>query len=183
MSDVRTISNVLRTIPTFKDQDVSALDCLSERCSLWQLKPGQVLFAEGDEACEVYFLIEGQIRLTCDTGGGPEVVVGYADTGDVIGEMGIIDPAPRSASARAVDNATVVVLPGVAFMAMVTEGQSIAVDVLRVLRKSLTYRIRVLNERTQALFWMDEGCDQSPESRTSMVALLRGVWSAMRSGG
>jgi CRP-like cAMP-binding protein len=183
MTEVRAISNVLRTMPLFEGHDLESLDHLSQHCTLRDLSPGEVVFAEGAPAAELFILVAGQIRLTCAMVEGPEVVVGYAEAGDMVGEMGIIDPAPRSASARAVEAASVVVLSGDAFMSLVSEGHGIAVDLLRAVRHSLTYRIRVLNERMQALFMLDVAADGDGSSRPTMAERLQGIWLAMRSGG
>jgi CRP/FNR family cyclic AMP-dependent transcriptional regulator len=182
MSDTQAISKVLKTVPLFQRRDSESLDRMARVCRMKELSAGELVFAERDYSGEIFILVSGQVRLTCDTGGGPEVVVGYAESGDLVGEMGIIDPAPRSASARSVGKSTLLVLPGGDFMALVAEEQSVAVDLLQALRRSLTYRIRVLNERTEALFLLDQLTETDAVEAVSIKDRLRAIWTAMRSG-
>jgi hypothetical protein len=50
------------------------------------------------------------------------------------------------------------------------------------LRRSLTYRIRVLNERTEALFLLDQLTETDAVEAVSIKDRLRAIWTAMRSG-
>lgn len=63
-------------------------------------KPGEVIFREGDESTEAYWITSGRVEITIRSGatGLPVARVG---TGDIIGEMGLIDNKPRSATATA----------------------------------------------------------------------------------
>jgi hypothetical protein len=63
-------------------------------------KPGEVIFREGDESTEAYWIISGRVEITIRSGnfGLPVARVGG---GEIIGEMGLIDNKPRSATATA----------------------------------------------------------------------------------
>jgi len=175
------ISNVIRTVPLFQELSDKGIKDLATACTMLQLQPEETVFTEGDLAQEVFIVVQGQVRLTCETADGPDVVVGYVDEGGIIGEMGVIDPAPRSATARSSQDAVVLRLPGEAFGAFIGEGHEVAAVLLTAIRENMTQRIRVLNERIGALFLMDsaEGGGQT----VSMGERLRGIWSAMRTGG
>jgi CRP-like cAMP-binding protein len=63
-------------------------------------KPGEVIFREGDESTEAYWIISGRVDITIRSGtvGLPLARLG---PGEIIGEMGLIDNKPRSATATA----------------------------------------------------------------------------------
>ncbi len=62
---------------------------------------GQILFHRGDEADGVYAIISGSICVFTEIAVGSEAVIAVRGAGDVLGEMALLDGAPRSTSARA----------------------------------------------------------------------------------
>jgi CRP-like cAMP-binding protein len=140
-----------------------------------------LLFEEGDEALDVLFVMSGSIRLTCDPGDIPYIVVGYVNGGDVLGEMAVIDPAPRSATARAAEPSVVLHVPAEAFNDFLAEGHPVAQALLTGIRTMMTQRIRTLNERIGALFLIDAETDGDEDP--SMSQRLRDIWATVRSGG
>ena len=56
-----------------------------------------------------------------------------------------------------------------------------ALVLLGVIRRSMTQRIRTLDERIGALFLLDG--DPTEEGPLSMTDRLRDIWAAMRTGG
>jgi hypothetical protein len=63
-------------------------------------KPGEVIFREGEESTEAYFIISGRVEITICSGGSA-LPVARLGVGEIVGEMGLIDNKPRSASAMA----------------------------------------------------------------------------------
>lgn len=176
------IFSVLETVPMFQNLDVDSVKELATASSMSELDDSDLLFNEGEEATEVYLVIKGSVRLTCDTGDGPSIVVGYAQAGDVLGEMAIIDPAPRSATARAAENAVVLHVPADEMNAFLDKGHPVAQVLLVAIRQMMTHRIRILNERIGALFLIDHENELADDSE-SVASRLREIWSMMRSGG
>lgn len=63
-------------------------------------QPGQVIFSEGDDSHEAFRILSGQVQIAVESG-GQAVTLAYLASGDIFGEMGMIDDVPRSATARA----------------------------------------------------------------------------------
>ena len=177
-----SIFESLRDVPLFSGLEPDALAALADASSMSELRNDEVLFSEGELANELTFVVSGSIRLTCQSTDGVDVVVGYVQAGDILGEMAVLDPAPRSASARAAEPASVLHLPAVRFAQFIDEGHPVAKVMLVAIRQMMTHRIRVLNERIGALFLMDAEEDEGDDPPT-ITARLRGIWSTMRSGG
>ena len=68
-------------------------------------REGEVLFKEKEPPREIYLIKEGKIGIQK---GGKEIAV--LEEGDFLGEMGVIDGRPRSATAIAKTDATVLVI-------------------------------------------------------------------------
>jgi CRP-like cAMP-binding protein len=65
---------------------------------------GDRLFHEGDRSDAVYLVVEGRARVFTSTEEGNEVTLTVRGPGDLVGEMGALDPgAPRSATVVALD--------------------------------------------------------------------------------
>ena len=73
------------------------------------LKAGQVLFNEGDKADKLYIVKSGLFQIFKHID-GDIFNIGEVKELEVIGEMSIVDKAPRSASARAIDESEVYIL-------------------------------------------------------------------------
>jgi CRP/FNR family transcriptional regulator, cyclic AMP receptor protein len=63
-------------------------------------KPGEVIFREGDESTEAYWITSGRVEITIRSGGAG-LQVARLGPGEIVGEMGLIDDKPRSATATA----------------------------------------------------------------------------------
>ena len=70
---------------------------------------GDRIFREGDPANQAYLLQKGRVEIVKSIDGS-EVVLGSVGEGAILGEMGLIDDAPRMASAVAVEATTVLVI-------------------------------------------------------------------------
>ena len=102
-----------------------------------ELAPGEVVFAEGDEGALMYGVVAGEVALRKD---GREIVrIGPDGT---FGELAIIDHAPRSLDAVAVEASTVAVIDERTFLYLVHETPTFALQVMR----ALAARIRQLDE-------------------------------------
>lgn len=64
------------------------------------LKEGQVLFKAGDAPDGMYLIRKGELRIYLEQD-GKEVTLANVTTGAMIGEMGLFDKQPRSASVKA----------------------------------------------------------------------------------
>lgn len=65
-----------------------------------QLAPGDIVFREGDPPTLAYLVESGRIEISTVQDGVP-LVLSVLGTGDLLGEMAVIDDAPRTATARA----------------------------------------------------------------------------------
>lgn len=62
---------------------------------------GEVLFREGDPGDHLLLILEGRVRLSRLTAAADELKLASLGAGEVVGEMAVLSPAPRSAAATA----------------------------------------------------------------------------------
>jgi CRP/FNR family transcriptional regulator, cyclic AMP receptor protein len=75
--------------------------------NLKHLKPGEILFMKGEPANSMYLVKSGVIRILKREGSTMQELA-QLESGELFGEMAILDPAPRSATAQAQNNACVI---------------------------------------------------------------------------
>jgi len=94
-----------------------------------------VIFREGDKA-EALFVIEtGRVEIH-----GGHRVLAILGPGEFFGEMSLIDPSPRSATAVAATDVTLVPVSEKQFLKMISETPSFALDLLRLFARRLRAR-------------------------------------------
>ncbi len=73
------------------------------------LKPGDIVFKEGDEGNLAYIVQAGEIEIL-KTVDGERKVLGTIGQGGMFGEMALIDSKPRMATARASKASTIIIV-------------------------------------------------------------------------
>ncbi len=89
----------LKKIPSFEDFSKKDLKGILEMSKLRQYEPGEEIMKEGSFDSCIFFLISGKVKVVKND----ESLGVLKRTGDVFGEMSIIDASPRSASVYAID--------------------------------------------------------------------------------
>lgn len=98
---------------------------------------GSTLFREGTTSATVVLLQDGRVKVTNVTEDGREALLAIRGPGDVLGELGALDGAPRSATVTAVDDIEALVLPASAFRALVERDGRLALRILRIVNNRL----------------------------------------------
>jgi len=75
------------------------------------LKQNEYLFKQGDEPDNMYIVKSGQIGIYVTADGKNETQVATFGVGELIGELALFDKKDRSASAKALCDSSLVVLP------------------------------------------------------------------------
>jgi CRP-like cAMP-binding protein len=86
-------------IPAMRALEREHLQALLEMSDVKEFQPGEQILQEGCFEHSIFYLISGKARIMKN---GKELAV-IRRTGDVFGEMGVIDGSARSASVFAVD--------------------------------------------------------------------------------
>ncbi len=82
-------------------------------------RSGEVIFRRGDRASEAFIIESGEIEVLAERG-GEEIVLARRGSGELIGEMAIVDGRPRSATAIARTECILQVIPESALTSKVT---------------------------------------------------------------
>ncbi len=107
------------------------LDALVSSGRMVRRAPGEALCLEGDPSSAVWFVVEGHVKLSKVALSGREVVLELRGPGEVVGEMGVIDGGPRSASVITLGPTELVALTPAEFFDVVDRRPAISRRLLR----------------------------------------------------
>jgi CRP/FNR family transcriptional regulator, cyclic AMP receptor protein len=107
-----------------------------------RFKQGDVLFRQGDTSDHVLRVRSGEIEVLREVGAA-SVLLGRVRAGEWLGEMGVIESRPRSATARAAADGEIEILTAGQFLERVSHDPVLAHDL--ILR--LSVRLRTIEDK------------------------------------
>ncbi len=131
-------------------------------------KPQELVFKQGDPGEHMFIIQSGRVEIFLNTPNGEKSLT-YYGPGDFFGEMAIIDKAPRSASARAVEDTRMIMLDERTFDQHVQANPAI----VRKILKNMSARLRDTNNQLQNLLIKD--INQRVANRILMMARQHGT--------
>ncbi len=105
----------------------------------------EIIFKEGDPPGTVYIIDKGRVEISCKQDGS-KIALAEKETGEVFGEMALVDNKPRSATAIALEDTTCFMVDEEAFSRALNELHPLIYSIF----ESMAVSIREMNE-TQAL--------------------------------
>lgn len=97
-----------------------------------EFKAGEVIFEKGDAAQDLYIIKSGKVEIRL----GNRLIETLADN-NIFGEMALIDPAPRSATAVAASDVKLVPVGEKQFLFLIGHTPHFALNVMRVMARRL----------------------------------------------
>ena len=110
------------------------------------LDVGEVLFNEGDQGDFLCYVVQGSLQVTKKNQSGKTVELAVLQRGQLIGEMAMIEYAPRSATVKALEETVLMVLTRKGFELLLSQHADIGVVILRSLARLMSVKIRDLSE-------------------------------------
>jgi CRP-like cAMP-binding protein len=133
----------LARVPLLRSAGAEALALAARRATWRQYRPNEVVLDFGDPSDDVFFVVEGEVRVVVRSKLGQEVIFTDLGVGEFFGELAAIDHAPRSASITALVATKLCCIPGQVFLDMVYMSPPLCLALLQ----TLTDRLRDKSER------------------------------------
>ena len=111
--------------------DTSIIQQIVERAQWLRLEAGEVLFRQGDHSDAAYFIVSGRMLVVIDAEGEGERMVRELGRGETVGELGLMDTAPRSATVRAIRDTTLATFPAALFEELAVQHPGLMLGVAR----------------------------------------------------
>ena len=141
----------LANTPLFAALDDDAAAALRSCMNEVKVARGRTLFNEGDPGDRLYVVTLGKIKLGRTAADGRENLLAILGPGEMLGELSLFDPGPRTATATAVTDTTVLGLGHDELEPWLTGRPEVAAQLLG----ALAQRLRRTNEAMADLVFSD----------------------------
>lgn len=145
------MDDVLSRAPMFAALDPEAAAALRSSMDTINLNKGQVLFNEGERGERLYIITDGKMKLGHTSSDGRESLLAVLGPGELLGELSLFDPGPRTATATALTETSLMGLGHNALRPWLTGRPEVA----EALLQALALRLRRTNEQMADLVFSD----------------------------
>lgn len=143
--------NLLKESDFFSDFNDEEMGVLARWSRAYSADTGCVVLNEGDKSNCLCIIIKGKINIFKELANNEQLKIADLSAGESVGEMGIIDGEPFSASAIASENSIVLLITREDFEDIVSQHRDLGNKLLWTLSRVLTARLRQTTERLAAL--------------------------------
>lgn len=150
-TDVIVSETAISNAPLFESLDDEVRELLRSAMGEVSLRRGETLFSEGDPGDRLYLVVDGKVKLGHRASDGRENLLAVLGPGELLGELTLFDPGPRTATAIAVGPTRLAELRHDEFVALIDSRPELAKHMLR----ALAIRLRRTNEALADLVFSD----------------------------
>ena len=134
-----------------------------------RVSSGSIVIRAGESSHSDFMalILSGEVTVeneVASSGGGNSMVVSVLGPGSLIGDMGIIDGAPRSANCIASTNLTLAVLTRDAMTRLMEERPAVAARLLMAIAKRIADHLRETNRKLFTLSQVSKALEQELEA-------------------
>jgi CRP-like cAMP-binding protein len=134
---------ILQQVELFRGLNRDQLQQVSQIVTPEVFDAGEVIWEQGEEAKKVYVISDGQVEILIRNGVSSLEPLLYLGSGQVIGEMALVDDGRRSASVVAIENATqVLAIPNHEFRSLCEQNTDIGYIVMRNIAQDMSFKLR-----------------------------------------
>jgi CRP-like cAMP-binding protein len=144
-------SQCLRRCRLFRDLGADLVTEIVRSMAPRRYRRGEVIFHQGDPGDALHIVARGRVKIVLTSPEGDEAIIATVRPGDFFGELTLIDGAPRSATATAVEPVGTLVLARDRFRELLATNPVLR-DNLEV---SLAAEVRRMNEHVEELHFLD----------------------------
>jgi len=133
----------LRLISLFEDLGEAELQRIARSCVTRSYERTTQVYGEHDEATDVFFILEGTVRINSTSAEGREIIFNDLGVGHMFGEFAAIDGQPRSATVVALSDCVLASMPAARFFELLKENGTVSTRLIQL----LVAKIRAASER------------------------------------
>lgn len=144
----------------FLEQDLSHLEAnfLASLSQEERFAADETIFREGDPGEKLYFVLDGQVRISKQLPGSGEEALAILGRGELFGEMALVDGRPRTADAVAHEEGTdVLVIPASVLSGILDFEKLSSARLLEVLCRTVARRLRTLDDKVVGWYMLSGG--------------------------
>jgi CRP/FNR family transcriptional regulator, cyclic AMP receptor protein len=141
---------ILSANPLFKNFEPSIIDRILSRAVIRKIKKGTVLFRKGDIGSTLYAVCAGSVRISVPSEQGQDAIFNVIPSGELFGEIALLDGGPRTADAVAVEDSELMIIDRRDFIPMVRENPDVAMKLIEL----VCARLRRTSEQVEDIMFL-----------------------------
>ena len=141
----------LRRCALFAHVDEEGLRAIAAQMRRRRFRRGEVIFHQDDMGDSLQVVVSGSVKIVLPSQEGDEAIIASLHPGEFFGELALLDGAPRSTTAAAVEPTETLTLPREPFLALMESDPRI----MRALLQTLAEELRRLTGHVEELHFLD----------------------------
>ena len=137
----------LKSVNIFSDLSDSELKSIQELCKTRKYPKNSMIILEEEMGDVVFIVMSGTIKITRVNDEGKEVILAMLGSGEVFGEMAILDGESRSANALSQENCEVVTINREDFLNLLKTNNKVSLNLMT----EFAIRLRKSDQQIEAL--------------------------------
>ena len=150
-ADPEALRSALGAVPLFRDLEPDDLTMLVGTVRARRFRKGEVIFHQGDPGDALHIILTGRVKISSPSDSGVEAILATLRPGEFFGSLALLDGAPRSATATAIEVTETLVLPRDRFRQLVNDVAAIRDHVFA----ELAHELRRLTNHVEELHFLD----------------------------
>jgi CRP-like cAMP-binding protein len=150
------VLNILKGLDIFSGIDANALGELSLLFEEKVFSEGETIFEEDSAGNSMMLITSGEVRVSQRADSNMEEALIILKTGEIFGEMALIDDLPRSATVIAHTNAIIFEINRSDFLNYIKKDSKNGILILLKLAKILSSRLREADNKLKAFINMSQ---------------------------
>lgn len=167
MTDHALAVDALRRCALFAHVDEDGLTALGQLTRRRRFRRNEVIFHQDDVGDALHIVASGAVKIVLPSPDGEEAIIASLGRGDFFGELALLDGAPRSTTATALEPTETLALPRDQFGRLVSDDPRLVAALLRALATEL----RRLTGHVEELHFLD----LAGRLTLRLVRLARGI--------
>jgi len=168
---------VFHAVPYLTGLSEADIEALAPLARIREFRAGTVLFYEDDITDAVYFLSSGAIEVFKSDNSGKKLPLTILRDNGVLGEMGLINDAPRTATARALTPVRAILFKSAEFHEARERGSLGVNHLVFAFARVLAHRLTTMDETLFALFQYDQE-QNDPDGLGALRSEILSNWKA-----
>ncbi|MEE9164862.1 MAG: cyclic nucleotide-binding domain-containing protein [Nitrospinota bacterium] len=125
------------------DEVISLVPYLSYKSA----EKGTLIFKEGDAGDSLFYIAKGAVDIVKESVKGNPIKLVQFTQDSMLGEMALIDSAPRSATAKVFDDVELIILSRESFEGLLKDVPAIGIKIFKQIATTMGQRVRFANGR------------------------------------
>jgi len=126
---------ILAGVSLFANLEPKFIRGIAQICTERSFKAGDILIKQGEQGIGLFIIMSGKVRIEKSDAGGKQVELATNGPGEILGEMAVLDGAPRTATVTAVEPTDCLILASWEFNSFLKAHPEVAIDILPIVVK------------------------------------------------